>query len=343
MRLLALVVALALLTAGCLGGTGPAGPAGDSSGGDGSEAGGATEEDASDPVPEPTLAAPPAWEAGDWFAYRISEQFTGSTYEVTRVVTGPEPGTDSHLVGMPRDEWSDKALVLHVPGFGQIDRPTLGFEIHDCPFQPLDFPLEDGESWTTEFECREVDATVTVEDETTATIRMVGGSDDLTLTYDAEVGAITSYEIEGYATIELIDHGTGWEGTATVPHMHDLIFQHGRLAGAVDLNLQPAPPVESVEVDSTYHRVSFVVILGALVPRAGVYHERVEAPDGSVFSHTVTPADEPGFHLFFHQVDDPGGTWDLTHVAGGPGIAMTEGIGYHVFDEQVGNATGPRG
>lgn len=286
------------------------------------------------------LDEPPEWEIGRWWRIRVTERFTPeqSSYETTRVVGDTEPGTDSYLVGMPTPEWSDPALLLHVPGFGRVGRQDLGFEIHDCPFEPLDFPLEDGKSWETQFECRDVEATVTVESDSVATIRMVGGSDDLTLTYDAEVGAVVEIDIAGYGLVEVLETGTGFDGEVTIPHMHDVVFQHGRIATVADFNMEPAPPVETVAVDETYDRVSFLFILGPVVsaPTGGVYHEEAVAPDGTRHTATVTPEASGGLSFFFNQQTDPGGEWELRHVAGGPGIAMIEGIGYHVFTRDLG-------
>lgn len=341
MRLAACLLMVALALAGCLSGTGPADPAGDGGTDDG-------EVPSSGPVPTqgnataPTLAEPPVWREGMWWRYRVTERFTGTSYEADRVVTGEELGTNTYLVGMPRDTWLDKALVLHVPGFGRVGQEDLSFEIHDCPFKPLDFPVTDGKTWQTEFECRNVNATATVRDDTTVEVEMVGDNDHITLTYDAEIGAVTRFDIQDYAEIEIIDSGTGFNGTVTVPHNHDLVFRHGRIAGAVGLDLAPAGPVESVDVDETYHRVSFVFILGSVLPDTSspntFYREEATAPDGTTYEATATPADGTGLVFEFHQHDDPGGTWDLRHVAAGPGIAMIEGIGYHVFDEPVGNS-----
>lgn len=339
MRVEVVLVAMALLLAGCLGGSGGAEPTAepDADGPDPVRSSGPVD---SGPTSSADLETPPEWYEGKWWKYRIQEDFTGSSYETMRVITGLEPATDSYLAGMPQDQWLDKALALHVPGFGRVGRQDLSFEIHDCPFQPVDFPLTDGKTWQTEFECRPVNATATLLDETTAEIEMTGPNDHLVLTYDAEVGAVTEMIIDNYATIEMVDHGDGFRGNVTVPHMHDLVFMHGRVAGALNLSLRPAAPAESVTVDDTYDRVSFVIILGSILPDTSgpntFYQETATAPDGTTYEERVTAADEPGIRLLFYQHDDPGGTWELQHVAAGPGIAMIEGIGYHVFDESVG-------
>lgn len=339
MRRIAVVLLVAAALAGCLADP-PASPSDEDDATGPVESSGPTPQNGTDT--EPTLKEPPDWEIGTWWRFRITERISAEqrSFEATRVVADLETSTDSHLVGMPTAGWSDPALLLHVPGFGRVDRQTLGFEIHDCPFKPLDFPLEDGKTWETEFECRPVDATVTVESDTVATIRMIGGNDDLTLTYDAEVGAIVEMDIADYGLVEVLESGTGFDEEVTIPHMHDLVFQHGRIAGAIDLGLQPAPPVETVSVDETYHRVSFVFIVGTVVPQlpaqAGFYREEAIAPDDTSYTTTVTPEEGSGIRFAFNQHEDPGGEWELRHVAGGAGIAMTEGIGYHVYTRDLG-------
>ena len=98
--------------------------------------------------------------------------------------------------------------------------------------------------------------------------------------------------------------------------------------------LQPAIPRDTIHVNATYDRVSFAIILGTTVAPLpqGVYRETVTAPGNRVFEQTVTPLDPVGFRIFFAMLEQPDGDWTLDHVAGGPGIAGAEGVGYHVYD-----------
>lgn len=338
-----LAVALLLVVlplAGCLGGqTPPADPASDGADGTGDD-GGDGGFDTTDPVADdgdgdaPTLAAPPTWEPGRWWRFRLTERFEGATYEATRVVAGQDDAGD-HLVGMPTDSFVHEVMVLHVPGFGEVDPDTLGFEVHDCPFEPLRFPIEDGATWQTEFECRPVNATATVESDTVATVELTGQNDHVTLTYDAEAGAIVEMDIEDYGLVEVVEWGTGHEGAVEVPSQHDLVFFHGRIAGVVGTDLLPAPPVETIPIADRYDRVDFILATGSIpvvqdTPN-GLYHVRATAPDGTEYEMTTTPADPPGLRFQFHSNDQPSGDWEALFVAGGPGISFLEGIGYTVL------------
>jgi hypothetical protein len=270
---------------------------------------------------------------------------------VQRIVTGIE--NDNYLVGMPRDDWRNSAMVLHIPGFGEVRRNDLSFEIHDVRFEPVKFPLAKDKTWETAFEGRKVTATVTAIEGNRATIHFVGAADEITLTYDADLGEVAEYDGVGYATYEVVDHGVGFEGLVTVPHMHDLIFVELRFAGVVAPDGTQVPDAvpffggsyldasgtDTVEVDPTYDRVSFVIILGSvpLAPEAPpapntYYSEKVTAPDGTVYENSIMAPDGDDFRLWFYQHDKPGGTWTFEHVAAGPGIALTEGIAYHVYD-----------
>jgi hypothetical protein len=70
----------------------------------------------------------------------------------------------------------------------------------------------------------------------------------------------------------------------------------------------------------------------------GVFRETVTAPDGTVYQESWTPADIPTSGMLKVVAvghDDPTGTWNLEHIAGGGGVAFVEGIGYHSIDIQL--------
>lgn len=344
---LAIALAALMLTAGCLGTTddptaededqsSAAEPASrDAADGETGEADAAART-------EPTLDEAPDWQPGDWWEVEVSSPFIGESFTVKRVVTGAED--DEFLVGMPTDGWDERALILHVPGFGEVHQDTLGFEVHDVGFQPLDFPLTDGTSWTTSYEGADVEATVATNPDGTASVHFCCER-NITLTYDPGVGAITSFTLdEGFVAYEVVDHGEGYDDVVTVPHGHDLVFFHGVFAGAVGVREQaPKAPAETVELDDGYDRVSFFQAAGPLGivdrPASSAYHERAEGPDGTVYETTHAPT-SGSVTTSFHETTEVGGTWSFTHAAPGPGIAFTEGIAYHVFQTDL--ATGER-
>lgn len=291
----------------------------------------------------PSLDAPPQWVLGEWWDVEIAEQFTGATHTVKRVVGGLE-GMD-YLVGMPRAGFNDEVMILHFPGFGLVDSDTLGYEAHDWMFEPVQFPLEEGKNWQTYWQSEDVilDATVTAVDEESgrATIEMEGNQ-AVTLVYDAELGAIVEFDAPGYATYNVVDHGFDYDGYIRVPHSHDLLFFHARLANTGAGFSEPtAGPIETITVPDEYDRTSFSLLFFEMVnflaseaPDTvghGVHHISVEAPDGTVFEATKDPT--MGGHLiesFSHDV--VGGDWELTIATSGSAQVLLEGIGYVVFD-----------
>lgn len=298
---------------------------------------------------ERTLAKAPVWRIGEWWKYSLTEGFSGKTYEFYRIVAGSEAG--NYLVGFPVNEFSNDILVMHAPGYGDINRADLSYETHDAVFKLLQFPLVEGDSWEMSFEgVSDGTAIVHLPGDGTAVIEAPTQSYDITAVYDPVVGEITSLDIAGYAHYEIIEHGYDWgnqpmagDGVVRVPHDHDLIFFNGRIAGVQSLSSplvppSPAAPTESITVEGGYDRVGFTIILGTppgLVPAAeaptGYYSGKGTAPDGTVYELTLAPNEGP-FKIAFYGHDLPVGDWQLEYVAGGAGVVLFEGIGYHSID-----------
>lgn len=298
---------------------------------------------------ERTLATAPQWRLGEWWTYSMTDGFTDTTYEFTRVVAGEDRNAGNYLVGFPVDTFSNDVMLFHIPGFGDIRQADLAYETHDSYFQPLQFPLEDGASWEVSFEgVANGLAEVTVDSPTTATITMeVSAYGTIVAKYDAQVGEITEMTIGAdgsYARYEITGHGYDFAGIVRVPHAHDLVFIHGRFAGVGSAS--GGSPVatsitESVTIEPGYDRLSFIIAVGGgqtflgVPGTAGVFQETVTAPDGTQYQATWTPADAAeGRDLIIVAIghDFPEGTWTMQHVAGGAGIAFVEGIGYHSID-----------
>jgi hypothetical protein len=286
-----------------------------------------------------TLLEAPKYKQGEWWKIRMTDGFTGATYETTRVIVGVEG--DYYLVGMPRESFNHDFMVLHIPGFGQVSREDLSFEIHDALFQPLRFPMFEGDSWVTAFEGRPVTMTVrTIESETRAIVQMVSNSgqstDNANLTYDAVVGEVVLNDQPNYASYEVVEHGFNYTGIVTVPHQHDLIFQHFRIGGPLVSGFPAVATsnIDNIAVDTTYDRVSAAIIYFPIGPNtpAGYFSERVTSPQSDVFQMTVMPAESTAVRLLTFFSDRPGGQWTLEHVAGGLGGIGAEGIAYHIYD-----------
>lgn len=287
-------------------------------------------------APVNTLDAPPVWRQGEWWTVKVTDALEGKVHMGTRVVAGAEP--NYYLVGMPRDSFSTELMVLHIPGFGQISKRDLSFDVHNKNFAPLNFPLTDGKTWETAFEGRPVKATAHVKSPTEALVQIDGANDHMNVTYDATLGEIRKIQYSGYADLEVVDHGYDYQGIVTVPHMFKLVFQQARIAAAMGPALGPQPGVdEVVNIDGTYDRVSFVLLLGDLTTgqaptTLGYYQETVTGPDGKTYEATFAPPETGAYKVAYYSADKPGGDWKFHHVAAGPGLVVAEGIAYHVYD-----------
>ncbi len=295
---------------------------------------------------ERTLDAAPQWRLGEWWKYFMTDEFTGKTTEFLRVVAGEDRAAGNYLVGFPVEAFSNDVMVLHVPGYGDIRQADLAYETHDAYFEPLQFPLAEGNTWEMSFEgVANGLATVSLPGDGTARITMeVSQYGWINATYDPAIGEVSELSINGYGEYRVIDHGYGYQGVVRVPHAHDLLMQTGRIAGAlVNLGIPPATagPTETVEVGEGYDRFSFILAVGAgpflgldpAVP-VGVFQETATAPDGTQYQLQLLPH-EGGFKIEAFGHDNPAGAWNLQHVAAGAGIAFIEGIGYHSIDVEL--------
>jgi hypothetical protein len=299
----------------------------------------------------PRLDAPPEWVQGEWWIFDLESQLEAGSWSNTRIVAGKQ-GPD-YLLGMPINEFSDDIMVMHIPGFGLVNAENLGFEAHDVMFNFMEFPLEEGNSWTGDFEADGATLGFTVEsiEGNLANIAITGAFDGSAV-YDAEMGAVTYLELLGYAKYEVTGHGFGYEGIVRVPHSHDLIFFHGRLAQAQGLepgsgfvNPNPKAQQDIITIPEGYDRVSFGLLFqdlafGTLQTEAGapetigsgVYQIDVTAPDGETYTSQKLPTDGSAFKATMFANDNPTGDWIVDYVALGAGASFIEGIGYVTFD-----------
>lgn len=335
-RLGPVLLALAMATAGCVGS-----PAGDD-GAAAPAAAGADELPEAAPAPgERTLEEPPTLREGEWWTVELSSDVYGVDAEATVVVAGVDG--DRYMVGMPSEDFVHEAMILHLPALGPVHRDTLGYESHDRLHEPLKFPLEEGQGWSTEWYTGLLDAEVVDVSNGTARVEHVGENTRINLTHEAGLGLPKRAEIPGYGSYEVTDHGYGYEGEVTVPWNHDVIFLNGRLGPAANLSLAPAPPVEEVEVEGPYDGASIALLLGnALVDGPpGAYRVAADAPTGSSYEAAFVP--QPGgeqLHMVPHGTGDPTGTWTMEYEAAGPGVAAVEGLGYATRTVALGSPGG---
>lgn len=318
------------------------------------------------PAPgERTLNETPTWRLGEWWEYEITSYFDGKRERVERVVAGTERG--NYLVGFPIDSFSNFAMVMHHPAYGDIHQDDLGYDTHDAPFSHLKFPLTEGDAWDTTWQNPNNTITMTVEDvdhaSGKAVINITQTSTDALgqqqttdfgrIEYDAELGEAQKMTFNGYAQVEVVDHGYDYQGAVRVPHQHDLVFFHGRLAGAAPIGQsstgslfgvapEPAGPEETIHVEDFYDRVSFAIIIidvPGFVAQTGMgsgyYEQTATAPDGAEYTLSMTPDEQQALKLAFFEHAEPAGEWHLNTVAGGPGQVLFEGIGYHSIEIEL--------
>ncbi len=300
------------------------------------------------PDAEATLDAPPRLVAGEWWRIRFESPFTGETVEFVRVVAAVDG--ESYVVGMPHEGWYKEAVVYHAPGFGDVNA-DLSYLTHNVLFTPLQFPLTADATWTTQFSGGpEMTARVTTDPVAkTATVTFTssggggffglpvggnGGGDQtvLELVYDATIHEVREFRHQTLV-YEVIEHGYGFEGWITIPRGEDMAFFHGRIGPALDLDGNPAPPTDAVELSGGFNRVTFIHVLGGVTPAPGAYREVAKAPDGTEYVTEAVPGGP--VQLAFHEATNPDGAWELTHVVGGAGIGFMEGIAYHQYDVRL--------
>lgn len=330
-----LVLVLAAALAGCLGATdAPPEPASGGAAGRG-EAG----QDAT-----ASLAEPPTWKPGDWWKVKFTNPAPaaeGATYTTTRVVAGTHDG--SYLVGMPPSGFSDKMLIWHMPGFGNVDQANLGFLVHGEGFKPLEFPLEEGKTWETTF-AGGLTAEVTSIEDGEATVTFDGTSPGgrsyraMELVYDADEGFIESLEsfpgplrgqTASHGRYEVVDHGHGYAGEVMVPEGRREVFF--RLRGAAVVG--GPSPTGSAEVPEDVDRITLAHVLGEFHSHGtttGRYQITTTTPGGRTIQDQLAPGSAPGRHVSYYGIWDPAGTWSFEHVAAGTGATVAEGIGYGV-------------
>lgn len=346
MKRIALVLALAatLALAGCLGGGGSEADAGAAS--DGADAGSGSGDDpgqtgdsgsgddagTSDGHWNATLDEAPPWEPGQWWTVTVTDVNNDETYTVKQVVASQHGS--SYDVGLAAEDFSTPVVIAHWPPIGELGT-DLTYPIHNEIFKPVQFPLQEGDSWeTTYLGTQEVTAEVQSVDGTTAEVEMTSGNTTVvTLTYDAEMETITKLEDFLGLSYEVNDHGHGYEGDVVVPHGKSQYIS-ARVAGAFGLGgplfgLGPAPPTGSVDVSEPQASAALLagsVGVGGSPPPPGAYEETVVTPNDE--STTLQTTGTNGIEAQYLTVEEAQGTWDFRHVAGGYGIAGTEIVAY---------------
>lgn len=336
----ALLVGLLVVAslAGCTGSDAPADPGNASSSALSSNA---TSPSTADPGEDASNASgpveSPSWEVGTWWSYRV-EHALGPTTDVTLVVA--EADQARYRLGWVQVRPGLPTLLFHFPPVGELSRPDLGWWYHDDTVTVLDFPLEDGKTWTGSMGDDELTYTAeqvgTRDGQPTFAIEGVNGTGVTLLEaeYSPSVGFFTKisryFDADGSPSpgVELLEHGTiedlPGNGTVAVPSMTDLV-DHAVMGPDPETGRPPmGQPAGTFTVDE---EVSWLA-LGAFMGGAeGAYQASWRAPDGGPEAFTVTngPGDS-AVTLYTAYPEDPAGQWEYEATAGGPGFIFLEAV-----------------
>lgn len=284
-----------------------------------------------------TTQAPPRLVEGEWWRIRFLDVLGDQDVEVVRVVA--DVHEDGYVVGMPHEGWLKEAISYHSPAFGDVAL-DLSYDTHNERFEPVRFPIVEGDTWETRFALTPLTAQVIEADERTATITLTPPEAEpqptdplftlltafedavMTLTYDATMHEIVRME-SAIGVWEVIAHGYDYEGWVTVPRGEHTAIDYGTFGPASETH-DPLP--RTLEVSGGFNRMTMMHVVIPFTP--GVYKVRDEAPDGTVLETDAT--DQPV--LAFYEVADPDGTWTVQDVLGGAGATYSMGIAYHQYD-----------
>lgn len=292
------------------------------------------------------LVQAPEWRVGDWWTYHFTSDVYGKDFQATLVV-GEVTGDGHYLVGMPADDFQDDVLLFHMPPTGRLDA-GLAYDVHDLQFDPFDFPLVDGTTWTTQWATTPL--VLTAE---RGTIETPGGKTDgyaisnggqvedagraVELTYAPSVGWFVTHE-RAYPDgrvlerIELVDHGRDHQGDVRVIDDIGIVLLEAR--STVALGGDPVgTPVLTFDPDDRYTHL----MLGCVVGGApGHYTAEVQGPSGAcTHNRQIDPGDST-FHTVAVEIANADGEWEARMVAGGQGLAVAEVLGYASWTVAIG-------
>lgn len=284
-----------------------------------------------------TLEAPPRLIPGEWWRIEFD---TGLDERPTMVRIVAEVTDEGYVFGMPHEGWYKEAISFHAPALGDVAF-DLSYATHNEVFQPVRFPLTQGDTWETLFATQPLVATVEKVEGTRATVAFTappsdpqptdplfavlfgaGDGEAMRLVYDAqqhEVVELTS----GIGTYRVVEHGYGYEGWVTIPRGEHTAIDYGQFSPFLEPSF-----TREIEVGGGYNRLTLMQVVFPLTP--GLYRTRALAPDGTEFVTESRPGD--GFVIAFHEAADPDGTWQHEDLVAGVGGTYNMGIAYHQYD-----------
>ncbi len=294
------------------------------------------------PVAQPdvnaTLDAAPKLIAGEWWRIRFDTPLADEIVELVRVVAAVEE--EGYLIGMPHEGWYKEAIAYHSPGFGDVAF-DLGYDTHNIKFEPVRFPLVEGNTWETTFATQALTASVESVEGSKATVVFTAPEDTspeglffqaigfaqtgevMRLVYDASVHEVVRFT-SGIGTYEVVEHGYDFEGWITIPRGEHTAIDYGQLGPAT-----PGDPVlfRDIEIAGGFNRMTLMHAVFPLAP--GSYSIRTTGPDGTEFFTESVGGD---MVIRFYEAMNPDGTWTGEDRVVGAGVTFSMGIAYHQYD-----------
>ena len=287
---------------------------------------------------EPGLASAPEWRIGDWWLVEIQDARLLKPVTARLVVAAVDKG--DVFVGVQEGDPYLELLTYHFPFFGRVAARDLSYEVHNQPFHPLQFPLEKGNTWTTQFNDMELAAKVVAVSKQQARVEFRGIHDDLlaTITYDSVAGTITDWFLAGHGTLKVKEHGRDYSCIVEYAPRHELLFVHHAMGSTV-LPANVREPT-AIEVDRPFERAAVVLIAGGY---EGMFSSMVIPPDGERHSVSVLPHDMERWKLALVESFEPVGTWHVESIASNQGYALSEAMGFDLraVNLQDADATDP--
>ena len=267
----------------------------------------------------------PEWKVGDWWRYSLnSTTYALEGIEVTIVVANETP--NGFVLGYAADDDATLPLLFHMPAIGPVT-DTLAYDVHEIPFEPLQFPLEEGKEWTTTWIAGEVRLTARQENATwrvNNTGAEASGGLTYDLVYDPDARAITRFTRVGTdgvvrQNVQLVERGANFTGDVITITSPRVVLLESRTA-APGLPRVPFGPPEGVDT----------LLVGCIAGgQPGQYFAEVRTGAGVVCQ--VDRTNQPGATDFGLQVveapADAAG-WEARLAAVGPGSATAEVLGY---------------
>lgn len=289
-----------------------------------------------DPITDSFRASdvqPPEWRVGDWWTYHLTSDTYGIDTTVTLVVANETP--TGYAIGYPAAQAENATLPLlfHMPAIGPVTE-ALAYDVHEERFEPIDWPLEDGKSWTATWIGADVRLTAHEENETWR-INNTGHEDDAAglryeIVYDPTVGAITSFTRTGLdgvlrQGVELVERGTTFTGEiATVGNIRVVLLE-SRTEGSMAAGAPAVPQIAFAPPEG----VDTLLVGCVAGGEPGQYHAEVRNAAGVVCALDTTV--QPGAATLDLQVVEApaeGDGWEARLAAVGQGSATAEVLGY---------------